>query len=105
MAYKLAVLEILRNLFVLAYILRVRAISTYRVYRLYDIYIDIYIIYIYVYIYTDVETAKYLSVNKVNCTLIQRFLKVRATHQFSDFALKPIKILNWNIDMVLPAMN
>jgi len=35
-AYKLAVLEILRNLFVLAYILRVRAIPTYRVYRLYD---------------------------------------------------------------------
>ena len=37
MAYKLAVLEILRNLFVLAYIVRVRAIPTYRVYRLYDI--------------------------------------------------------------------
>jgi len=35
MAYKLAVLEIL-NLFVLAYILRVRAIPTYRIYRLYD---------------------------------------------------------------------
>ena len=35
MAYKLAVLEILRNLFVLAY-MRVRAIPTYRVYRLYD---------------------------------------------------------------------
>jgi len=34
-AYKLAVLEILRNL----HILRVRAIPTYRVYRLYDIYI------------------------------------------------------------------
>ena len=36
MAYKLAVLEILRNLFVLAYIARVRTIPTYRVYRLYD---------------------------------------------------------------------
>ena len=36
-AYKLAFLEILRNLLVLAYnLLRVRAIPTYRVYRLYD---------------------------------------------------------------------
>jgi len=35
MAYKLAVLEILGNLFALAYI-ACRAIPTYRVYRLYD---------------------------------------------------------------------
>ena len=39
-AYKLAVLEILRNLFVLA-ILRVLAIPTYRVYQLYDTKINI----------------------------------------------------------------